>query len=85
MGHSEPQAFGELDPAQHDGGTGDSRESYINQNRYLVDHAQYLVTVSEGRTELEGGSFHMTAYAQEKGLEIMYIHPDTAEVSDTPK
>ena len=66
-------------------GTGDCRESYINQSRYLVDHAQYLVAVSEGRAELEGGSFHVIAYAQEKGLEIMYIHPDTAEVSDTPK
>ena len=29
-------------------GTEDCRESYISQNRYLVDHAQYLVAVSGG-------------------------------------
>lgn len=65
-------------------GTGECQESYIHQNRYLVDHAQYLIAVSEGHTELEGGSFQILAYAQERELEIMYIHPDTAEVSDTP-
>lgn len=66
-------------------GTGDCRESYINQNRYLVDHAHYLVAVSEEREEQETDSFQVTAYAREKGLEITYIHPDTAEVTDVPK
>lgn len=66
-------------------GTEDCRESYIGQNRYLVDHAQYLVAVSEEHREQETGSFQVTAYAQEKGLEIIYIHPDTAEVTDVPK
>lgn len=66
-------------------GTEDCRESYISQNRYLVDHAQYLVAVSGEHREQETGSFQVTAYAQEKGLEIIYIHPDTAEVTDVPK
>lgn len=66
-------------------GTEDCRESYISQNRYLADHAQYLVAVSEEHREQETGSFQVTAYAQEKGLEIIYIHPDTAEVTDVPK
>ena len=66
-------------------GTGDCRESYISLNRYLVDHAEYMVAVSEKRTNIEAGSFQVTVYAQKKGLEIMYIHPDTAEVSDTPQ
>lgn len=66
-------------------GTEDCRESYISQNRYLVDHAQYLVAVSEEHREQETGSFQVTAYAREKGLEIIYIHPDTAEVTDVPK
>lgn len=66
-------------------GTGDCRESYISQNRYLVDHAQYLVAVSEEHREQEIGSFQVTAYAREKGLEIIYINPDTAEVTNAPK
>ena len=66
-------------------GTEDCRESYISQNRYLVDHAQYLVAVSEEHREQETGSFQVTTYAREKGLEIIYIHPDTAEVTDVPK
>ena len=66
-------------------GTEDCRESYISQNRYLVDHAQYLVAVSEEHREQETGSFQVTAYAREKGLEIIYINPDTVEVTDVPK
>ncbi len=66
-------------------GTEDCRESYISQNRYLVDHAQYLVAVSEEHREQETGSFQVTAYAREKGLEIIYINPDTVEVTDVPR
>ena len=66
-------------------GTEDCRESYISQNRYLVDHAQYLVAVSEEHRAQETGSFQVTAYAREKGLEIIYINPDTVEVTDVPK
>lgn len=66
-------------------GTEDCRESYISQNRYLVDHAQCLVAVGEEHREQETESFQVTAYAREKGLEIIYIHPDTAEVTDVPK
>lgn len=66
-------------------GTEDCRESYISQNRYLVDHAQCLVAVGEEHREQETESFQVTTYAREKGLEIIYIHPDTAEVTDVPK
>lgn len=63
-------------------GTGDCRESYIALNRYLIDHADYLVAVSERNVAAETDSFQVTAYAREKGLGIMFIHPDTAEVSE---
>lgn len=66
-------------------GTKDCQASYIDLNRYLIDHAEYMVAVSEKRTAIEENSFQVTAYAKEKGVEIMYIHPDTAEVSDTPQ
>lgn len=62
-------------------GTKDGQESYIELNRYLIDHADYLVAVSEGNLDVEGDSFQATAYARERGLGIMFIHPDTAEVS----
>lgn len=62
-------------------GTKDCQESYINLNRYLIDHADYLVAVSERNLDMEGESFQATAYAREKRLGIMFIHPDTAEVS----
>ena len=62
-------------------GTGDCRESYISQNRYLVDHTQYLVAVNEECEEQETNSFQVTAYEQKSGLEIIYISPDTAEVN----
>ena len=48
-------------------GTEDCRESYISQNRYLVDHAQYLVAVSEEHREQETGSFQVTTYARGEG------------------
>ena len=66
-------------------GTKNCQESYIDLNRYLVEHAKYMVAVSEKRTDVEESSFQVTAYAKEKGVEIMYIHPDTAEVSDAPQ
>ena len=66
-------------------GTEDCRESYISQNRYLVDHAQCLVAVGEEHREQETESFQVTTYARERGLEIIYVHPDTAEVTDVPK
>ena len=62
-------------------GTEDCRESYISQNRYLVDHTQYLVAVNEECEEQETNSFQVTAYEQKSGLEIIYISPDTAEVN----
>ena len=35
----------------------------------------------EERKEQETNSFQVTAYAQKKGLEVIYISPDTAEVN----
>lgn len=62
-------------------GTSDRQESYITMNRCLIDHADYLVAVDEKNLEENSTSFRVSAYAREKGLGIMYVHPDTAEVS----
>ena len=66
-------------------GTEDCRESYISQNRYLVDHAQCFVAVGEEHRGQETDSFQVTRYARGEGVETVYIHPDTAEGKDGPK
>ena len=48
-----------------------SPESYIKQNRYLVDHADFLVAVSDDEGEMVG-------YARKKRLGVLCIHLDTA-------
>lgn len=50
-----------------------SPENYAKQNRYLVDHADFLVAVSDGEGEMVG-------YARKKKMSILRIHPDTAAV-----
>lgn len=57
-------------------GEGSSPENYIKQNRYLVDHAEFLIAVSDGEGEMVG-------YARKKGLGVLRIHPDTAVVDGT--
>lgn len=48
-------------------------DNYIRQNRYLVDHAEFLVAISDGEGEQVG-------YAREKGIGVLRIHPDTVAV-----
>ena len=54
-------------------GSQPSPENYAKQNRYLVDHADFLVAVSDGEGEMVG-------YARKKKMGILRIHPDTAAV-----
>lgn len=65
-------------------GSRDCQKSYIDLTRYLIDHAEHMVAVSENHPKEEGRSFQAIVYAKERGLDIMYINPDTAEVSDAP-
>jgi uncharacterized phage-like protein YoqJ len=50
--------------------------------RYLVDHAQYMIAVYDNGnvTRIEVAAYTM-AYARRKGRKIIYINPDTAEVT----
>ena len=50
--------------------------------RFLVDHAEYLISVydSGNVTRMENAAYTM-AYARRKGRQIIYINPDTAEVT----
>ncbi len=51
-------------------------DNYIKQNRYLVDHSEFLLAVSDGTGEMVG-------FAQKKGVPVLCIHPDTAAVDDS--
>jgi uncharacterized phage-like protein YoqJ len=49
------------------------------RNRFLVDHAEYLLAVYDGG--VDGGTSYTVKYAKEQGRSITVIHPDTLEVT----
>jgi uncharacterized phage-like protein YoqJ len=53
-------------------------ECMLERNRYLVDHADYLLAVYDGGGK--GGTAYTVRYAHEKKREIIVIRPDTLEV-----
>lgn len=57
-----------------------SQGNYVLANRYLVDHAQFLIDVSEHAGDLLSDMTQMEAYACQKDLGMIFIHPDTVEV-----
>lgn len=50
----------------------------FQRNRYLVDHAGYLLAVYDGGGK--GGTAYTVRYAQKKNRQIVVIRPDTLEV-----
>lgn len=50
----------------------------LERNRYVVDHAAYLLAVYDGGNK--GGTAYTVRYAREKKREIIVIRPDTLEV-----
>lgn len=48
------------------------------RNRYLIDHAAYLLAVYDGAPK--GGISYAVRYAEALGREIIFIHPDTLEI-----
>lgn len=49
----------------------------LERNRYMIDHADYLLAVYDGGGK--GGTAYTVRYAREKKREIIAIHPDTLE------
>lgn len=56
-----------------------SQENYVLANRYFADHAQFLIAVSDHADALPADMTQMEAYALQKGLGVIFIHPDTVE------
>lgn len=50
----------------------------LERNRYMVDHAHYLLAVYDGGGK--GGTAYTVRYAREKKREIIVIRPDLLEV-----
>lgn len=61
-------------------GKADCRESYLERNCYLIDHADLLLAVYDHQKNLRSGTMHTVNYARKKKLPITLIHPDTAQI-----
>ena len=53
----------------------------FERNRYLIDHAAYLLAVYDGSAR--DGTGYTIRYARKQKREIIFIHSDTLEVSST--
>ncbi len=53
------------------------RESYVQRNRYMVDHADCLLAVYDEERNLKSGTMQTVNYGKVKKKLIICIHPDT--------
>lgn len=56
-------------------------ESYLQRNRYMVDHADCLLAVYDRNYTIRSGTGQTVRYAESKALPIILIHPDTAVIT----
>lgn len=56
-----------------------SQKNYIRSNIYLVDRAQFLIAVSDHTNDSPQNLNQIVSRAVQKHLDIIFIHPDTAE------
>lgn len=57
------------------------RESFIQRNRYLVDHADCLLAVYDNEKNTRSGTGMTVNYALNKHIPVMLIHPDSGELT----
>lgn len=55
------------------------RESFMQRNRYLVDHADCLLAVYDNERSIRSGTGMTVHYAEKKELPVIMIHPDKTE------
>lgn len=58
---------------------------YLDCNRYLIEHSDFLIAVSENAGAELSALTKMEAYAYKKQRQIIFIHPDTAATSGFPE
>lgn len=54
---------------------------YKRRNYFMVDNSQYLIAVYDQDRSIRSGTGQTVNYAIKKGLDIVFIHPDTAGIS----
>jgi len=59
-----------------------TRSCMLERDRYVVDHAEYLLAVYDGGAA--GGTAYTVRYARQKERKIITIHPDTLAVAAWP-
>lgn len=59
---------------------GYSPDAYKQRNYYMVDRCRWLIAVFDQDRSVRSGTLQTVNYAKKLGREIIYIHPDTAEV-----
>ena len=55
---------------------------YKRRNYYMVDHANILLAVYDNDRSIRSGTGMTVNYAKKRGRKIIFIHPDSAIVSD---
>lgn len=61
------------------------RDSFIQRNQYLVDHADCLLAVYDNERSTRSGTGMTAHYAMRKMVPVIFIHPDTFEVTEPSK
>ena len=59
-----------------------SSESYKKRNYYMVEQAGHMIAVYDNAHNMRSGTQQTVNYAKKKGLQIIYIHPVTAQVTE---
>lgn len=54
-----------------------TNDCYFERNRYLIDHADVLLAVYNGKTNKESGTGYTISYAKQRDKTILLIDPDT--------
>ena len=62
------------------GQNGDA-SAYKKRNYYMVDHADFLLAVYDNDRKIRSGTGQTVNYALKQNLRIIFLHPDTAEIS----
>lgn len=55
--------------------------SYKKRNYYMVDNAEFLLAVYDNDRKVRSGTGQTVNYALKKHRTVIFLHPDTAEIS----
>ncbi len=61
-------------------GENSGKESYIKRNHYMMEHADYLLAVSDSGCEPGSAIMKLVNYSTKEKMYVVMIHPDTAKI-----